>query len=136
MDRLEELREEARKELFLGRVRVSAELGMLALRSLTLVNGAAVISLLTFIGNAKLAPEQKSHLSFAIMAFAAGVGFSLGATILGYIAAQREAWARHPSDEKESKESSIPRAVAIVMAVFALAAFWYGVWRASGAFIT
>lgn len=127
---------DVRQELFIARVRAQTELAILGLKSLTLVNGASAVSLLTFIGNARLSPSQQSQLAWAMVAFAVGVGLALAATIVGYWAAQREAWANHPDDPRESLESQIPRGIAIGFAIFALVAFGSGVWWAAGAFIT
>jgi hypothetical protein len=59
------------------------EIGLAALRSLTLVNGGAVIGLLTFIGNEAPAVDPLL-MRWSFGAFGAGLFFTLAAYLGGY----------------------------------------------------
>lgn len=124
------------EELQLARVRATNEFAMLGLKTLTLANGAAVVSLLTFLGNTSLVPGQQSRIACSLIVFAFGVVLSLSAIVLGYLAVQREAWAPPRVGGDEAKSSFWLRCAAIVVALGALIAFFAGVLIAAFAFIT
>lgn len=59
------------------------ELAIEALKGLTLVNGGAIIALLTFIGNSSAALDR-TPLWWSFLCFGLGIGLSLAAYIGGY----------------------------------------------------
>lgn len=67
------------------RLQFQQDLALAALKGLTLVNGGAIVGLLTFIGNRATSFDQ-ALLGFGLIAFVLGLVFNLAAYIFGYFA--------------------------------------------------
>lgn len=124
------------EEVRLSRIRVAPEFALFGLKTLTLVNGAAAISLLTFVGNAKLETQQQSQIGWALVLFASGVGLAMLAIILGYQAAKNEAWGKPRAPDLEPLASEVYRKLALGAASASLIVFAGGIFVAAGAFIS
>jgi hypothetical protein len=116
-------------------VRGVIDFALSALRSIIIVNGAAVIALLTFIGNKK--PDNSivsSAFSYPIRAFAVGVGLGLVATGLAYLSQLRLTYTKPSNKRGEATSALILRLLAIITAILGVVAFFCGTWKASAAF--
>lgn len=126
------------------------ELGVQALKGLTLVNGGAIIGLVTFIGN-KGTTFNQWLLGWAMLAFAGGLVIDLIAYILGYLSQSEimnmsvsQGWNAQrtmvgvPIDQtevqKHYKRGEKVLRFAIAAAVLSLGAFCLGVALAARAF--
>jgi len=70
-------------EDFKVRHQAAVEYAQAALKSLVLVNGGAILSLLTFVGNAD-STVDKALISYSFLAFGIGLIFALGAHFAAY----------------------------------------------------
>lgn len=101
------------------------EAGQTALKSATLINGGAAVSLLAFLGNllTKEPPIGTTFpihaLSQAMLIFFLGVGFSGTATAVRYFS--QAAYAR-----KKNCQGDYIKWVAITLAILSFGAFFYG----------
>jgi hypothetical protein len=101
------------------------EAGQTALKSSSLINGGAAVSLLAFLGNllTKDAPYGTTYpiqeLSWAMLIFFIGVGFSGVATAARYFSQATYA-------ENKESQGDFFRWVAIVFALLSFGAFFYG----------
>tara|TARA_R110001606_G_scaffold264379_1_gene413046 strand:+ start:621 stop:944 length:324 start_codon:yes stop_codon:yes gene_type:complete len=64
--------------------RGTIEFALVGLRSLFIVNGGALIALLTFIGNIDLESRSLLSLQWSFLGFGAGLFFALVATFFSY----------------------------------------------------
>ncbi|MFI4949601.1 MAG: hypothetical protein ACHP7A_01015 [Caulobacterales bacterium] len=123
------------------------DLGKQVLKSLELVNGGAVIAILTFYGNVvkdgSRVPIDPSMLSSGLRWFAGGLVLAVAASCFAYLGQLTEATsapkvggvgqATDPRTSKNSETFGIGlRVVAIILAVLSLAAFACGTWSTSG----
>ena len=67
------------------RVRISADLAVLWIKSLLIVNGGAIIGLTALVGTGEPSTIQKFHLAWALSGFAASVVLTLTALMIGYV---------------------------------------------------
>ena len=68
-----------------NRVRISADLAALWIKSLLIVNGGAIIGLTALVGTGEPSPAQKFHLAWALSGFASSVVLTLTALMIGYV---------------------------------------------------
>jgi hypothetical protein len=110
------------------------EFGAQALKSIELLNGGAVLALLTFYGSilkdAKPAHLDKKALTLALMSYAVGLCLGLFAALLAYFSQLQSATARNGGSEVAW------RVAAVVLAILAALAFPLGTWFAVQAFVS
>lgn len=106
-----------------------------ALRSITLVNGAAVIALLTFLGNGRLSDAAEKIMGNSLIWFAWGVGCGIGAAAVAYLAQLELTYGTPRKDAGEGRKSYCLRMCAIALGLCGIGAFIIGVWLASRAFV-
>lgn len=99
-----------------------------ALRSFILVNGGAIVALLTFIGNRDVRGVSQD-LWVSLMSFSGGLGFGLASTALAYLA-QLNLTYGIPITDGENRASYIARRVAIYFTTLSMGGFASGVWFA------
>lgn len=118
--------------------RGTLEFGTLGVKSLILVNGAAVIALLTFVGNYAKTYAASSvsfeALSQALASFAWGTGTALVVAMLSYISQALIAEMPQEKDGSDAKEGTTFRYAAITVAALSMLLFLHGVLRAVQAF--
>ena len=101
------------------------EAGLSALKSATLINGGAAVSLLAFLGNllTKDPPYGTTYpihaLSHAMLIFFLGVGFSGAATAARY-------FSQAGYSAKSECQGNLFKWIAIVLTISSLGAFFYG----------
>jgi hypothetical protein len=104
---------------------------------LVLVNGAAVIALLTFIGNLASKDDHTAKLLVAggivvaLRWFAGGLFFAVMTAIAGYISALYFA---RSIPLKRVRRAALIRAIAMGPGFASAAAFGWGVWKSGAAF--
>lgn len=113
--------------------RAVIDFALAAIRSLILVNGAAVIALLTFMGNNSGTAAQVGALGMAMRAFSIGVGLGLGAAGTSYLA-QLAVVAWRSAEGGETWTTTALRWTAIFFGAGSTAAFIAGAWFGSHAF--
>ena len=113
-------------------LRGAFEFGAQALKSIELLNGGAVLALLTFYGSilkdAKPAHFDKTDLTRALMSYAVGLCLGLFAALLAYFSQLQSATARNGGSEDAW------RVVSVALAILAALAFPLGTWFAVQAF--
>lgn len=129
MDLKDELKLETYKRL--------GELGMLALRTVFLLNGGAAIALLAFLGNAAtpgkdvLKAAAISHMAGSMNQFVIGIAFAAFATVLTYIM-QLRLFREYMDGTRAYHPIFLWSAIACVL--LSIGAFIYGAHIASSAF--
>lgn len=131
--------------------KAAVESANLAMRSLILVNGGAVIALLAFVGGIESGENSNTvasaKLVTPIFAFAIGTGLAMVTAALAYLVNMLDAdinnsvelvW-QHPYVVEESKAGKLRfcrialHYIAILLSFGSLVSFFVGVWRVSSA---
>lgn len=104
---------EAAKEEAIERLRFQNELASSLIKNLLLINGGAIVAILTFVGNTK-SDLSRMDLKGSLVLFAAGCVFCIVASILGFFAGERfhdatisEAWNAQLRMNGESERHSV-----------------------------
>ncbi len=113
--------------------KVAADLSMLAIRTLILVNGGSIVGLLTFLGNLLARPSMATAphglalaMTPSITAFAFGLGSGIGTAVLGYLAALGFAEAGVPVNVKRAIKAQKWRHRAMALAFLSFLFFALG----------
>jgi hypothetical protein len=115
-------------------LRGAISLGADAIKSLILVNGGAVLALLTFYGNVIARSPipvalDKSWLAPALCNFASGVAWAIGASICAYLSQLITA----TMPERRNAEMGV-RTTAVLAGLISTGLFVYGVYQAARSF--
>ena len=111
------------------------DFALVAIRALILVNGAAVLALLTFLGNkTEASPASGSMLVCALWFFLGGVGFGLAITILAYLSQLSHTHDPASDGHRESVKGKWLRIAGIFLCVCSLISFIIGGIHVGGAF--
>ncbi|MBL0320109.1 MAG: hypothetical protein IPP74_12600 [Alphaproteobacteria bacterium] len=102
----------------------------LGIKSLILINGAAVISLLTFVGNLIQKVKLSSHSLYdSLTSYLLGISMAMICLFLAYIFQIMEV-----EKKKKSIWPAIIRIIAVIAALVSLGFFIYGSFKATEAF--
>ncbi len=123
--------------------RSTVEAGLSALKSALIINGAAAIALLAFIGNLSRNGDVNngvlSGIGYALMIFVLGTGFAGTATGVRYLS--QHSYDNALNDDIAEKKSCWKNVghgfniVSIFLALLSFASFFYGGWLAYQALI-
>lgn len=129
------------------RLKFQQELGLGAIRSMILVNGGAVLALLTFLGN-KSQPVTPADLRAAFLWYGVGLSLALLTFFAGYLGQGRYMW--HDTSQaydaqlrkaglpeqygaaakKEARQGMLWTGLAVALLLASLLSFAAGSWRA------
>jgi hypothetical protein len=119
--------------------RGAIDLALISIRSLIIVNGGAVIALLTFSGNLLArgeAPAMASAIAASMTNFLEGLILSLFTCLTSYLTQVAfSELPRSPENNKARRWGSLIRWLAIAGGMGSLLAFSLGAYRASQAFV-
>jgi hypothetical protein len=132
--------EEWRRQVRVGEIswKATLDFGTLAIKSLIIANGGAVLALLTFLGSllankGPTMPEAAALIGTSMRAFVVGVGAAVATAGVAYLS---QAFFTKGIDWQAGKDSRVGigfQILAILLALLSLVAFSYGAWLAASA---
>jgi sterol desaturase/sphingolipid hydroxylase (fatty acid hydroxylase superfamily) len=133
----------------IDRSRAVVDFALLGLRGLTIVNGGALIGLITFLGHYEDVPRTHTGLWWAFGLFVVGLSFSFLAILFSYLAQTYFNWQEMTEAErlalqavgandqreyeearKEFRNGDVSRSIAITCSVISLGCFFVGAFSA------